>query len=130
MAFVKLADGRYLCDEHHQTFGATGTCTHDDHARPAEEESETDAPDDPQVKIDESWCRAKRDELVQLARDLAEERDEHGMVSRVGFSTVAKLYDTALKYHRAAVEERHRKNDKEHEVWLVRQHRKMKENAH
>ncbi len=61
---------------------------------------------------------------------MADERDERGAIDRAGYSTVAKLYDTALKYHRAATEERRARNDKEHELFLIDQHRRMKEKAH
>lgn len=128
--FIKLADGSYQCATHGETFGSTGTCPHPDHDVAASEESDAAAPEDPQARSDESWCRSQRDKLIELANGLAEERDEHGMISRVGYSTVAKLYDSALKFHRAAVEERHRESDKAHEIWLVDQHRKMKEQAH
>lgn len=128
--WTRLDDGRYLCADHGETFGATGSCPHPAHAVVAVEAADTPAPEDPQVIADEHWCREQRDRLVDLAVEMADARDERGAIDRVGYSTVAKLYDSALKFHRAAVEERHRKNDREHEIWLVDQHRKLKEKSH
>lgn len=125
-----LPSGKYHCADHDQAFGKAESCSHSDHAVIAVDSVDADAPEDPQVAADESWCRTQRDSLIALAVEMAEARDERGAIDRVGYSTVAKLYDSALKFHRAAVEERHRKNDREHEIWLVEQHRKLKEKAH
>jgi hypothetical protein len=128
--WTRLDDGSYQCADHGETFGATGTCPHPDHAVASHAELDVDAPSDPQVAIDEAWCRAQRDAVVELAKQMADERDERGAIDRAGYSTVAKLYDTALKFHRAAVEERHRRGDKEHDIWLVNEHRRLKERSH
>jgi hypothetical protein len=111
---------------------------------------------DPSALADERWCRDRRDAVTALAETLSgqrarprtadppgdpgqdgEERDGwfywRGQWRRsdpkeeIGFSTVAKLYDTALKFHRAAVEERRARGDKDHDRWLVKRARELKQ---
>jgi hypothetical protein len=88
---------------------------------------ETAAPQtlDPAALGDEQWCREQRDALIALAEDLTKVRDDKGAKDRVGYSTVAKLYDTALKFHRAAADERRRRGEHDHERWLVKQCREL-----
>lgn len=74
---------------------------------------------------DEEWCRAQRDALIKLAGDFASERADREAKDRIGYSTVAKLYDTALKFHRAAADERRRRGEHDHERWLVKQCREL-----
>lgn len=124
-----LVDGVPFCPEHGKSFGSTEVCP-ECPTRVTVVESNDAAPDDPQAHADEAWCREQRDRLVDLAIRMAEQRDEREAIDRVGYSTVAKLYDTALKFHRAAVEECHRRGDRQHEIWLVEQHRRLKERAH
>lgn len=50
---------------------------------------------------------------------------DEGARDGAGLATVAKLADTALKFHRAAVDERRRRGEHDHERWLVRQCREL-----
>lgn len=75
---------------------------------------------------DEQWCRAQRDALIEIAEEMTTGREEREAVDRVGYSTVAKIYEVALKFHRCAMEERVRRDDKEHAKWLVEQARILK----
>lgn len=130
MAWTRTDDGRQRCEEHGQTFALTQTCA-DPGCRPVAIEQHDDPPPvDIVAAKDEQWCRSCRDDLISLARLMTEQREEREAIDRVGFSTAAKLYDTALKFHRAAVEVRNRDSDWEREQWLVEQHRRLKGAAH
>jgi hypothetical protein len=124
---------------------------------PGPQEAQAERDDsDPAALADERWCRDRRDAVTALAESISghrarprtadppaelgkegEERDGwfcwRGEWRRsdpkedVGYSTVAKLYDTALKFHRAAVEERRARGDKDHDRWLVRRARELKQ---
>lgn len=118
------AAGNTMCA--HGTFGPLETCADclalvtPDSGAPAE------MPVNPAAHADELWCRAQRDALIALAVEMTVGRDEREAVDRVGYSTVAKIYEVALKFHRAAMDERVRRDDKEHARWLVEQARILK----
>jgi hypothetical protein len=124
-----LVDGKPFCPEHQTSFGSTETCPRC--PLPTQQALTDDpAPDDPQAREDEAWCRRQRDAVITMAEEMIGGREQREAIDRVGYSTVAKLYETALKFHRSAVEERHKRGDKEFEIWLVEQHRRLKEKAH
>jgi aspartyl/asparaginyl beta-hydroxylase (cupin superfamily) len=77
------------------------------------------------AREDETLCRTIRDEILELARGYKDQREENESKDRIGFSTVAKLYDCALKWHRAAVEERTKQGDKDFAAWLVEEKRRL-----
>jgi hypothetical protein len=74
---------------------------------------------------DEQLARTVRDEILELARQYKDQRDENESKDRIGFSTVAKLYDTALKWHNAATRERSTRDDKAFAEWLVEEKRRL-----
>lgn len=82
-------------------------------------------PGDESARADEDLCRTVRDEILAIARSYSDERDDNESKDRVGWSTVAKLYDTALKWHRAATDERQKRGDKEFAEWLVEEKRRL-----
>ena len=68
---------------------------------------------------DAEFCCARRDELIELAQGQQERREENESQDRIGAATIAKLYDTALKWHRAAREIRDRRREIEHDRMLI-----------
>lgn len=74
---------------------------------------------------DAAYCEARRNELVDLAQLQQEKRVENESQDRIGAATVAKLYDTALKWHRAAREIRDRRREIEHDEMLIAHEREM-----
>jgi len=127
VAWVREDDGQTYCGLHdHRFVAGIATCPGCD-SDPLDSTTLDDAqPVDAVALADEAWCRTERDYLTKLAHELEEERDEHGLRSRMGFSTVAKVMDTALKYHRAAVEDRVRRGDIEHDRYLAAEVRRLK----
>jgi aspartyl/asparaginyl beta-hydroxylase (cupin superfamily) len=101
--------------------------------QPAEESDaaynvETAPPEQPsraQADEDQILCRSIRDEILEIARSYKDQRQENESKDRIGFSTVAKLYDCALKWHRAAMEERMKRGDEEFATWLVEEKRRL-----
>lgn len=68
---------------------------------------------------DAEFCCKRRDELIEIARGQQDRREENESQDRIGAATVAKLYDTALKWHRAAREIRDRRREIEHDRMLI-----------
>lgn len=124
-------------------------------AGPPSEQTDEEA-HDPAAIADEQWCREQRDMLITAAKDAAGQQGSPAPTepgadgeeragwfcwrgkwrqlappkgADVGLSTVAKLADTALKYHRAAVEERRRRGEHDHDRWLVKQARLLKQSG-
>lgn len=143
------------CDRHGVTFRKSqvcGACVTDPGPPPEQVKAETA---DPASTADEQWCREQRDMLIAIAVDSSalaaapartprapaepgkdgDERDGwffwrgHWRPLDVAIvaspATVAKLADTALKFHRAAVDERRRRGEHDHERWLVKQCREL-----
>jgi hypothetical protein len=155
--WISIEGDRKLCDRHDVTFGKKETCPacRTDPGAALEPSEEADA--DPEALADEKWCRDRRDAITTLAETLSAQRSqlraaeppkEPGQEGEerdgwffwrgewraadakdkdVGYSTVAKLYDTALKFHRAAVEERRARGERNHDRWLVRRARELKQ---
>lgn len=117
------ADGQLHCAEHGQTFGSLGYCPSCDAGGGTE--ASNDRPERTQADADQSLCRVVRDEILELARSYKEQREENESKDRIGFSTVAKLYDCALKWHRAATEERVKRGDEDFAAWLVEEKRRL-----
>lgn len=121
--YERTEDGLTRCTEHGHTFDALGSCPDcvfgEDSAATPERPSEHEA------TADEQLCRTIRDEILELARSYKEQREENDSKDRIGFSTVAKLYDCALKWHRAATEERTKRGDKDFAAWLVEEKRRL-----
>lgn len=116
-------DGRERCLEHGHVFGALDSCPDCTSATGGPVESAR--PSESEAVADESLCRAVRDEILELARGYKDQREESESKDRIGFSTVAKLYDCALKWHRAAMEERTKRGDKDFAAWLVEEKRRL-----
>jgi len=146
-----------ICDRHGNRFAKGQTCPGciADPGQRVEQAERDEA--DPAALADEQWCRERRDAVTALAETLSGQRaqprtaeppaepgregEERGgwfywrgewrradpKDKDVGYSTVAKLYDTALKFHRAAVEERRARGEKDHDRWLVRRARELKQ---
>lgn len=116
-------DGQQRCPTHGHTFGALEYCP----ACPigGGEVADVTRPSEAVARADEDLCRVVRDEILVVARQLQEQRDDREAIDRVGYSTVAKLYDTALKWHRAATDERARRGDREFATWLVEEKRRL-----
>ena len=74
---------------------------------------------------DAQFCCDRRDELIGLAQDQQERREDAEAQDRIGAATIAKLYDTALKWHRAAREIRDRRREIEHDRILIEHEREM-----
>ncbi len=73
----------------------------------------------------ELFCLKQRDKLIGLADDQEERREDAEGQDRIGAATIAKLYDTALKYDRAAAEERMRQFEAAHDRMLIANEREM-----
>lgn len=80
---------------------------------------------DEQDCADEAFCRAQRDKLIAIADGQEERREEAEGQDRIGAATIAKLYDTALKWHRAAREVRNARRELEHDRELMGHEREM-----
>lgn len=74
---------------------------------------------------DAEFCCARRDELIDIARGQQERREDNESQDRIGAATIAKLYDTALKWHRAAREIRDRRREIEHDRMLIEHEQAM-----
>jgi uncharacterized Zn finger protein (UPF0148 family) len=116
-------DGQLLCPEHGKTFGPLGYCPSCDAGGGTE--AANDKPGRAQAEADQSLCRTVRDEILTVARSYADERDENDSKDRIGWSTVAKLYDCALKWHRAAMEERLKRDDENFAAWIMEEKRRL-----
>ncbi len=116
-------DGQLLCPEHGQTFGPLGYCSGCDSNGATEPTNQR--PDRTAADADQSLCRDVRDEILDIARSYKDQRDESESKDRIGFSTVAKLYDCALKWHRAAMEERVKRGDEDFAAWIVEEKRRL-----
>ena len=123
MTWQTTDDGQLRCSAHGQTFGPLGYCSGCDIG------GGTDAvnarPDRAVATEDEGLCRTVRDEILDIARSYKDQRDENESKDRIGFSTVAKLYDCALKWHRAAMEERIKRGDEDFASWIVEEKRRL-----
>jgi hypothetical protein len=73
----------------------------------------------------ELFCITQRDKLIALADNQQERREDAEGQDRIGAATIAKLYDTALKYDRAAAEERMRQFEAAHDRMLIANEREM-----
>lgn len=73
----------------------------------------------------ESFCVEQRDKLIAIADGQQERREDNESQDRIGAATVAKLYDTALKFDRAAAEERGKQFEAAHDRMLVANEREM-----
>jgi hypothetical protein len=91
---------------------------------PALDQAEPELVDQAAVD-DEQWLRARRDELLAFATQMTKTIDGTKTRARIQFSTLAKVYDTALKYHRAAADERRARAEHSHDRWLVKQCREL-----
>lgn len=123
MNWQQTADGNY-CPAHNHKFGALEYCPDCDIGGSAGDEANP-RPDNSVARSDEELARTVRDEILTLARGFQDQREENESKDRVGFSTVAKLYDTALKWHRAATGERGTRDDQDFAAWLVEEKRRM-----
>ena len=121
--YETTADGQQRCPDHGHVFSAIEYCPScpviGDVETPADRPSESDA------HADAALCRAVRDEILAVARSYKDDRDDNESKDRIGWSTVAKLYDCALKWHRAAMEERMKREDKDFAAWLVEEKRRL-----
>lgn len=123
MNWQTTSDGRQHCPDHGHTFGSLGYCP-DCEIGGAVEVSNV-RPDRVQADADQTLCRTVRDEILEIARSYKDQREENESKDRVGFSTVAKLYDCALKWHRAAMEERIKRGDEDFAAWIVEEKRRL-----
>lgn len=73
----------------------------------------------------ETWCIEQRDKLIALADGQQERRDDAEGQDRIGAATIAKIYDTALKYDRAAAAELAKQFEAAHDRMLVANERDM-----
>jgi hypothetical protein len=121
--YETTADGQQRCPEHGRTFSAIEYCP--ECPVVADVETPADRPSEAQADADASLCRTVRDEILAVARSYSDERDDNESKDRIGWSTVAKLYDCALKWHRAAMEERMKREDKDFAAWLVEEKRRL-----
>jgi hypothetical protein len=113
------------CTRHGTTFGKVDVCPACiGDPGPALEPDQARAAD-PAALEDERWLRDRRDELLEVARKMTTSATARKSKARVEYSTVAKVYDTALKYHRAAAEERRARGEHDHERWLIKQCREL-----
>jgi hypothetical protein len=117
------SDGQRHCTEHGHTFGALGYCPGCVIGEAVEESNRR--PDRVQADADQRLCREVRDEILVIARSYKEQREDNESQDRIGFSTVAKLYDCALKWHRAAMEERIKRGDEDFAAWIVEEKRRL-----
>jgi hypothetical protein len=69
---------------------------------------------------DEKWFRDRAEQLWGYVASLTTAADGLPKKSRIQYATIAKVADTALKFQRAAVEERRRRGEHSHERWLVK----------
>jgi hypothetical protein len=121
--YERTSDG-YRCRTHGVDFGLIDSCPHGpdcgdsthDHADPPDAEATSH----------DSWLLERRDEVIALAKQMAEERDERGAIDRAGYSTVFKGYETALKYERTYLERKDKRDEKSHDEWLVEQNRMLR----
>jgi hypothetical protein len=91
---------------------------------PAIERSEPERIDAESI-ADEKWFSDRAEQLWGYVAALTTAADGLPKKSRIQYSTIAKVADTALKFKRAAVEERRRRGEHDHERWLVKQCREL-----
>ena len=116
-------DGQLRCSEHGQTFGPLGYCSGCDIGGGTDVVNAR--PDRTAAEADMLLCPEVRDEILEIARSYKDQREENESKDRIGFSTVAKLFDCALKWHRAAMEERIKKGDEDFASWIVEEKRRL-----
>lgn len=124
MEWQATDSGDTLCVEHGKTFGPLDYCP-DCPVGGGQKDAAVERTTDAQADADERLCREVRDEVLRIARDMVNGREEREAVDRVGYSTAAKLFDTALKWHRCAMEERKARGDREFAEWLVAEKRRL-----
>lgn len=73
----------------------------------------------------EAFCLEQRDKLIAIADGQQQRRDDAEGQDRIGAATIAKLYDTALKWDRAATEERAKQFEAMHDRMLIANEREM-----
>lgn len=116
-------DGQTRCTAHGHTFGPLGYCPDCEAgggAEAANERPSTSARDELRA-----WYLSERDFYASLAHQLADERDEREAKDRIGYSTIAKLGDVAIKYARAAAELIGKQGDEDFAAWLVEEKRRL-----
>ena len=116
-------DGRQLCVDHGHEFDALGycpDCTAD--YEPAIKERKLDT--HRLAYADEKYCREQRNELVTIARDLSKTK-KGDFPDLNAMSCGVKYFDSALKWHRAAMAERARRGDQEFAEWLVEEKQRL-----
>lgn len=121
--YETTVDGRQRCPDHGHTFSSIEYCP--DCPIGSDVEAAPERPAETGADADASLCRTVRDEILAVARSYSDERDDNESKDRIGWSTVAKLYDCALKWHRAAMEERMKREDKDFAAWLVEEKRRL-----
>ena len=124
MAWVQEPDGKTRCALHDRVFAAGLETCPDCTSTPNSIVIEHAAapPVETEAIGDETWCRDARDRLTELAKAQANKRGK-GAAAGIGYAI--KLYEAALKFHRTAMEERTRRKDRDHDRWLVAQHREL-----
>lgn len=108
------------CLRHGSTFRKGDVCTAcvADPGPPADH-AEPERIDEASI-ADEQWFRDRAQLLWGYVEDLTTAKDGLPKKSRIQYATIAKVADTALKFQRAAVEERRRRGEHAHERWLVK----------
>lgn len=123
MNWQTIESGRQLCADHGHEFDALGycpDCTADYEPSITERNSETRK----LAYADEKYCREMRNELVVTARDLSKTK-KGDFADLNAMSCAVKYFDSALKWHRAAMSERARRNDQEFAEWLVAEKQRL-----
>jgi len=120
-----LKDDQLHCARHDQTFDKGKVCSGCIDDPGPEPDDEEPVALDPEAIRDEQWCRDRRDAMIAIAEGMTMSASDRKSKARIEYSTVAKIYDTALKYHRAACEERRLRAETAHDRWLVKQYREL-----
>lgn len=125
IAWERTADGRNKCPSHGHVFTDVEYCP--DCPSGGGEAKTASRPSEEAAEADEGLCRKVRDEILALARggETTADKNESDTTDGAGLSTIAKLYDCALKWHRAAMEERMKRGDKDFAAWLVEEKRRL-----
>lgn len=72
-----------------------------------------------------AWARSCRDELIELAKGQEKRREDNESQDRIGAATIAKLYDTAIKFERYAAERHDKIAEVHHDRELMDHERQM-----
>lgn len=116
---------RKRCDRHQATFSKLDVCPE----CTTDPGSEIDFAEpeivDHAAIADATWCRERRDALLAFALRMTMAVSDRKSKARIEYSTIAKIYDAALTYHRAAVESAQTRRDRNHDRWLVKQCRDL-----